>query len=305
MRGETGAIRLLLDPDTTWRNGISRVPGRGKVIPPCRLVWVGAVIPSPDAHRTPHLEILTAPIAERTPLRIATLPITELYFLSVGEALRKGPADTTPRVISTVCFPGYEWRINLTFGRSGMCVVTAKDLPALAITTLAGKRRFADSPLCIVVDEQRKRLVILPCWELFRFYYAYAGTVARLALQFPAWDGATLDRLLRYFDGHSFRWAPCDSRTGLIERAYAGALLETIGGEAAVSYAATGRAHIRAVPPFLGPARVWCVGSAVRLGAFEALFVQRIIHAQRRCDPGRAISWRRQPAAVSEKHWFS
>jgi hypothetical protein len=232
--------------------------------------------------------------------------MTELCILGVGEALGEASSGpTAERRIGTICFPGYEWRVNLAFERSGMCVVTAKDLPALAITTLAGRRRFADSPLCIVVDERRKRLVILPCWELFRFYYAYAGTVARLVLQFPAWDGATRDDLLRYFDGHRFGWSPCDAQTGLLERAYAGALLETIGREAAVSYAATGRAHIRAVPPFLGPARVWCVGSAVRLGAFEALFVQRIIHARRRCDPGRAISWRRQPAAVSEERWFS
>ena len=86
-RGVTGVIRLLLDPDTTWRNGVPRFPGCWKTIPPCRLVWVGAVIPSPDACPTPHLELLTAPAASWTPLRIASLPMTELCFLGVGEAL--------------------------------------------------------------------------------------------------------------------------------------------------------------------------------------------------------------------------
>src|SRR5664280_1484102 len=46
---------------------------------------------------------------------------------------------------------------------------------------------FADFPLCVTSDPSTGKLVLIPCWELFRFYYAQMPAVARLVLEFPRW----------------------------------------------------------------------------------------------------------------------
>jgi hypothetical protein len=63
---------------------------------------------------------------------------------------------------------------------------------------------FADAPLYVVTDAARRRLVAIPCWEIFRVYYAGAPRVARLLFDFPRWKAGTLERMLRSFDGHQF-----------------------------------------------------------------------------------------------------
>jgi hypothetical protein len=310
--GSAGNLPLLL----AAYSGRPRVPQSDREY---RLVWVGSVVPSPDAHPTPHVELLVVP-AEKPSLSkemfVVTRPISDLFLMGVGQGVPETPPDELaskkgemhPRERGRPCdagyFPGHEWRVDVSFGVSNMCLVSVKDIPALEIGALAGKRRFVDSPLCIVADERNGRLLIFPCWELFRFYYAWSSTVARLVFQFPAWQAQTLDaELLRWFDGHCFGAGRFEEGAGLLERRYAGVLLEAIGRDASVSYALTGRSWIRAVPPFIGPARLWCVGSLAKLGGFETLFVQHVIDSRRRCDTVGGVRWRRRTAA--EKRWSS
>jgi len=274
-----------------------------------RLIWTGSMVQSPDAHPTPHIELLVAPAAH-LPLSkemfVVTRPITDLTVMSVGRVLPEADPETEPRLGKSTYdegyFPGHEWCVDVSFGVSNTCLVSAREIPALRISPVAGKRRFADTPLCLVVDERSGRLLIFPCWELFRFYYAYVRTVAAMVFQFPAWRAQTVDtELLRWFDGHRFGSDRFADEAGLLDRRYAGVVLETIGRDAGVSYARTGRMWIRAVPPFLGPARIWCVGSVAKVGCFEALLVQHIMDSRRRGVPVSALRWRRRTAA--EKLW--
>jgi hypothetical protein len=51
---------------------------------------------------------------------------------------------------------------------------------------------------------------------------------------------------------------------------YAGERLVAIGRDTVVGYAVTGRAHIRALPPFRGSARLLAVAVPAQLGAYAA-----------------------------------
>jgi hypothetical protein len=46
-----------------------------------------------------------------------------------------------------------------------------REVPAFSVATLAGRPRFADSPLYVVMDWAYRKLAIIPCWEIFREYY--------------------------------------------------------------------------------------------------------------------------------------
>jgi hypothetical protein len=85
-----------------------------------------------------------------------------------------------------------------------MVTVTAEEIPALAIATLRGHPRFASSPLCVVADRSASRLVVVPAWEIFRFYYAQSERLTWSAFA-PAWGLSTLGDLLEGFDGHRFQ----------------------------------------------------------------------------------------------------
>ncbi len=104
-----------------------------------------------------------------------------------------------------VRFSENRWQIDLWFDRAVLAVVTAEEIPALGVETLAGHPQFASSPLCVVADRPARRLAVLPCWEIFRFYYSQSVLVARLAFQFPRWGPETPGQLLERFDGHRFR----------------------------------------------------------------------------------------------------
>jgi len=98
-----------------------------------------------------------------TALRTATVarilidrPITSQQS---GRYLGAGPVPT---------FAAKRWH-NLWFGPPDVVTVTAAEVPALAIADLAGRLRFAGSPLCVVADRAAKRVVVIPSWEIFRY----------------------------------------------------------------------------------------------------------------------------------------
>ena len=123
--------------------------------------------------------------------------------------------------------------------------------------------RYGASP-CVISDPSTGKLVLIPCWEIFRFYYGQMPAVARLVLEFPRWTEETLERLLGFFDGHRFKNSVArPSVPGLP----AATQLRAIGRDAAVSYARRGRVQIRAVPPFAGPATLEVVGHPTMVGS--------------------------------------
>ncbi len=268
-------------------------------LPPCRLVWIGDVVESPDKSPTPHVEALVAPL-EPGEVQIVTLPVTALSLLSVGRVLKEKADFKLPEGIRATPyggpsperrFIGFEFSVDVPFGAPNMSVVGADELSGLQIGGLAGHPRFGNPALCVVKDD-RRRLVIVPCWEIFRHYYAHGQLVSRLIFQFPSWKPETLSRLLRAFDGHRFeagRRQADASPTGL---AFAKIQLSAIGRDAAVAFAATGRAQIRAVPPFTGPASLECVAIPLRLGSFEAILVQQILYSQPRSLGSEGLWWR-------------
>jgi hypothetical protein len=154
---------------------------------------------------------------------------------------------------STLSFLGSEWVVELGFGPPHTSIVSAAAL-GLSVTPLP--LRFADSPLCMISDPGGK-LVLIPCWELFRFYYAQMPAVARLVLEFPRWTEETLERLLSFFDGHRFKNSVARPS---VPSLLAATQLRAIGRDAAVSFARRGRIQIRAVPPFTGPTTLEVVG---------------------------------------------
>jgi hypothetical protein len=170
------ALRLDPDPEPSftrrfrWRRNVS--------LPPCRLVWVGDVVGPPAASYGWHVEALVAPLstAPSAPaLCVLPLPITTLEVLTVGRVLKEEPA-------SEQRFLGSEWSIELWFGPSETSIAS---LDALGLRLEPLPARYGASPLCVSADPSSGRLVLLPCWKIFRFYYASAPAVARLAFEFP------------------------------------------------------------------------------------------------------------------------
>jgi hypothetical protein len=237
-----------------------------------------------------------------------TLPLTALPFLSVGRVLKEPPGSDEPRSRYVKGGPsrerrflGSEWSVDLWFGDAP--IKSATELPALAIATLANYPDFADAPLCVVTDAVRRRLIAIPCWEIFRVYYAGAPRVARRLFDFPRWKAGTLERMLRSFDGHRFigpaRPAPVDGEHLLANRqrdAYAAQQLRAVGRETVIAYATTGRAQLRAVPPAAGPTRLRCVGIPLAFDGFEALFVQQIVFSEPAPEAQAGIGWWSVPA---------
>jgi hypothetical protein len=95
----------------------------------------------------------------------------------------------------------------------------------------------------------------------------------------PLWDPHTLRDVLSFFDGHVFCSGPRRRvvRRSIWHGAYAAKQLAAIGRDAVVAYASTGRAQLRALPPFEGATRLAAVGVPAQLGEFAALFVQQIL----------------------------
>jgi hypothetical protein len=286
-------LRLRLEPDgqpfiqnESWW---SQKPD----VPPCRLVWIGDLVPSSGPHTTPHVEALVQLLSSAPgEFSVIQLPAVSLPLLSVGRVLKAAPghagARRSPRAGPEYegRFLGNEWRIDVWFGSGADCITTAAELPVLAIDTLAEHPHFADSPLYVLRDRDARRVVAIPCWEIFRVYYG-APLVARLILEFPRWQAGTLEKLLLTFTGHRFfgmayrnpeARAP-DAATRQ-RKAYATEQLRAVGREAAISYATTGRARIRARPPYAGPVTLRCVGIPLADGHDEVLFIQQIIASE-------------------------
>jgi hypothetical protein len=222
---------------------------------------------------------------------VVPLPITTLEVLTVGRVLKEEPTDEQPvppeEPASEQRFLGSEWSIDLWFGSSETSIAS---LDALGLRVEPLPARYGASPLCVSADPGSGRLVLIPCWEIFRFYYASAPGVARLVFEFPRWKDETLEPLLLAFDGHSFT----SGRRGHdAPKGAAVTHLRAIGRDAAVSFARRGRAQIRSVPPFAGPATLEVVGLPAHVGGQEALFVQRILASRARPEGSpRGTSWR-------------
>jgi hypothetical protein len=121
-----------------------------------------------------------------------------------------------------------------------------------------------------------------PVLEIFRSYYARSERLMWSAFRFPS--SSTVDDLLAGFDGHEFlerdRWSPPVPEEAVRASepwCYAGERLVAVGRDTVVGYALTGRAHIRAFPPFRGAAQLLAVAVGAQLGEYAALFVQHIV----------------------------
>ena len=86
-------LRLRLDPDgqpfiqneSWWR--------QKPQVPPCRLVWIGDLVPSSGPHTTPHVEALVQLFSSPPGAFSAIqLPAVSLPLLSVGRVSRRSPA---------------------------------------------------------------------------------------------------------------------------------------------------------------------------------------------------------------------
>jgi hypothetical protein len=77
--------------------------------------------------------------------------------------------------------------------------------------------------------------------------------------------------------------------------AYAGQRLVAVGRDTVVGYALTGRAHIRALPPFRGAAQLLAVAVGAQLGEYAALFVQHIVGSGPGEGDPAVIRWARAP----------
>ena len=136
-------LRLRLDPDgqpfiqneSWWR--------QKPEVPPCRLVWVGNLVPSSGRHSTPHVEALVQ-LFSSSPgeFSVIQLPAVTLPLLSVGRVLKAKPGHAEPRQSPRDGpayerrFLGNEWSIDVWFGTGADCITTAAELPALAICHL-------------------------------------------------------------------------------------------------------------------------------------------------------------------------
>ncbi len=305
-------VALRLDPDPeprtcnvgSWRRKID--------LPPCRLVWVGDVLPAPEESPSWRVEALVAP-STSTPdapeLHVVTMPISTLPLLTVGRVLKEKPSRERPSdgfggPGSELRFLGSEWDVELSFGSPQTSIVAAD---ALGVDVTPLPPHFAGSPLCVHSDPSSGKLVLVPCWEIFRYYYAQASAAAGLVFEFPRWNEEALAELLRHFDGHRFQsglaWPNLASFSAETQ-------LRAIGRDAAVSYARCRRIEIRAVPPFAGPAALEVVGIPTLVGDREALFVQQILDSRPRPERQRGTRWWPQPvppvfrSAVEHAAWW-
>jgi hypothetical protein len=297
-------VRLLLRPESTPENRyLEHLQGSESKLPPCRVVWIGDLKNWGVLHVAALVE---RPVSQET-FATTWLSVGSLRNGSVGRVLSERQIDhessgSYANAGPSPKFAANCWQIDLWFGGPDTVTVTAEEVPSLAIATLAGHPRFASSPLYVVADRAAKRIVVIPSWEIFRYYYARSDRVAWATFGFPTWSPATLRDLLEGFDGHEFadrrRWSPPAPeeavRTSEPWR-YAGERLVAIGRDTVVGYAVTGRAHIRALPPFRGSARLLTVAVATQLGAYAALFVQNIVESTPgECEPG-VIRWTPAP----------
>jgi hypothetical protein len=255
---------------------------------------VGDVVRSPEPWPGWQVEILVAPLTGSPAileLKKLAVPISVVGLLSVGRVLRepeyKPPTNGFGGPGPERHCLGSEWIVELTFGSPQTTLASAAEL-GLSVAPLPPQA--ADWPACVTSDPRSGRLVVIPCWEIFRFYYARSPVVARQVLEFPRWRQGTLERLMGYFDGQRFREVvrsnvPSDT---------AAAQLQAIGRNAVVAHARRGRIQLRVLPPSAGPTTLEVVGLPTVLGGREALVVQQILDS-RALAQGAGIAWWAQP----------
>jgi hypothetical protein len=301
-------VNLLLSPESASESRyLDQLRDRETKRPPCRVVWIGELQDQDWGGGLNVTALVERPVSGQA-LATVPVPLTSLRNASVARILIDRPI-TSQRSGSYIdggpvpTFAANRWQIDLWFGSPDMVVVTAAELPALAIAPVAGHPRFAGSPLCVLADRNAKRLVVIPCWEIFRSYYARSERLMWSVFGFPMWGPTTLDDLLEGFDGHEFvdrgRWsppAPEDAIRASEPWRYAGERLVAVGRDTVVGHALTGRAHIRALPPVRGAARLLAVAVEAQLGEYMALFVQHIVGSgPGESDPG-IIRWTPAPS---------
>jgi hypothetical protein len=264
---------------------------------PHRLAWIGAVLCSPARRPTPYIEALVVPLeedAKPSPMSVKALPIKTLTALNALRGRKKNwswdlDEPSSPPVEKRDA--PKEWTLYVWFGGPDTCVATVDDVPALKIATPPHEQSLARTAFCVILDRPARRVAIIPCWEIFRYYYAWSEQVASAVFAFPRWRPGTLTTLLAWFDGHRFRRARIRKRWARADAEYATAQLQAIGRDASVSYVRTGRAEIRALPPFVGPVRIGCTGIPLRFGRFSGFLLRLILSSLPRCDADRSLRW--------------
>jgi hypothetical protein len=169
-------VHLLLDPNSTTPQSYRDMRWKKSELPPCRLVWVGDLIES-SAHGSPDFEALVTligPGAAAGEFTAVRLPSRVFPFANVARLLRERSDGEYAGPGPEVHFAANRWQIDLWFDRRELVITTVAERAPLAITTLAPYPRFAHTPSCVVVDRRARWVVVLPCWEIFRYYYAQA-----------------------------------------------------------------------------------------------------------------------------------
>ena len=181
----------------------------------CRRVgWSGSAtsLALPTEREIPQVRTLVRPLPEfaEDPFTELTLPLTALPFLSVAGAqgaaglgrAHKPVCQRRPPPGAALSGQRMERRRLVRVGRpidqGGRGAAGAGDRDPGRVSGLC-RRAALRGHRC-----GPRRLVAIPCWEIFRVYYAGAPRVARLLFDFPRWKAGTLDQMLRSFDGHRF-----------------------------------------------------------------------------------------------------
>jgi hypothetical protein len=146
---------------------------------PHRVAWIGSVLPSPTRRPTPYIEALVAPLDgdESSAMRVKALPIRALTALNRLRGRKKIYAleldEPPPPPLEKRDAPK-EWTLYAWFGGSDTCVATIDEVPALSIALPPEEESLAGSAFCILFDRPARRIAIIPCWEIFRYYYAWS-----------------------------------------------------------------------------------------------------------------------------------
>ncbi len=297
---------VLLEPDCQCpRYESAGHWGQSVAFPPSRLIWVGDIVASPKPSQTPCVTVLLELLGQAHQQHAdrfvrMTLPITALSCVSVAQVLSSPDARDSGMAYGTPCpaipFFAHEWSVDFWLNHSEIHLASAQDYPWLTIATLAGYEHFMQSAECLIIDRAVKKLLIIPCWEIFSWYYAKARPVARLLFQFPRWESTTLEYLLTFYTGHAFRTSARRKRNERsVDTTHVALQLAAMGRDAAVSYARSGFAQIRATPPFLGAATLQCVGRPLTLGAYQGLFIQRILESEPKYVQQGSLRWKARP----------
>ena len=288
-------MALRLDADAEPRAWSSNSWRHKVVLPPCRLVWVGDVVRSPSLRLGWEVEILVAPLIgspRMFELQKLTVPIRAVGLLSVGRVLydtqQKQPSIGFGGPGPEQRCLGSEWTVELPLGWPQTAIVSAAEL---GLTLAPLPPHAGDWAACVTSDARSGRLVVIPCWEIFRYYYAQSPVVARQVMEFARWRAGMLERLLGYFDGHRFLERVRDKVPPSMTAAEQ---LQAVGRNAVVAYARRGRIELRVLPPVVGPTVLEVVGVPAVLDRCEALVVQQILDS-RALEHGTGIRWWSQP----------